>query len=398
MQSDFGPLKDEDLVSTPSELGNSAERLADFVDRPIIKRSNRTLAWRRLVFWSWRQRWFYLLCQFATLGVLVWWIPYRHLPWTGTGVAIIAFLAALMSIHRNIRSRDKFVYLALMALLLVLEFRSMKKDRQENKQESIAAQEKLEVTENHRLTNLLSGERDNTAKLLHQENKSFAAVLRQDQHQYLSSLSAMAAAHKKDERDFADVVSKEENLLTEQRNLSEQLDGRLVPGDQPTPHNACSGDTYRGDPSKVVTVIVGKTAFRTDRLLIPDTILQVAETKVISLDRVADSNDLSLQLNFTDSRNRILLRLDKNGAVNRAQGLILLRPDRSTFLVEDAYGREFLKATYLNSSAFEISGYGVYCGKVFPIASPSTHILVSGLCIDQSSHGILIQDATCVSR
>jgi hypothetical protein len=58
-------------------------------------------------------------------GAVVWWTPYKHLPWTGTGVALIALLAALMSVHEGLQSRHKVVYFTLMALLLLVEFRAM---------------------------------------------------------------------------------------------------------------------------------------------------------------------------------------------------------------------------------------------------------------------------------
>jgi hypothetical protein len=86
----------------------------------------------RWFFGRWWKHWFYLLCQLVAIYVVCLWIPYNHLPQTGSAVAIIAVLAALMSVHPNLRPGQKVLYLLLIAALLLIEFRAMYKDRADN--------------------------------------------------------------------------------------------------------------------------------------------------------------------------------------------------------------------------------------------------------------------------
>src|SRR6202034_3787224 len=87
---------------------------------------------------------------------------------------------------------------------------------------------------------------------------------------------------------------------------------------------------------------------------------------------IEGSNDLSIWIDFRDEQNRVLLRVNKNGVVNRSPNLTVLHPNKSTFLIEDEYGAEFLKAIYINPYAFQISGNMLYCGKILPINSRMT--------------------------
>lgn len=92
--------------------------------------------------WEADKHWPYMLCQFVTLDVVLWWI--RHLPWPGFAVALIAILAAIMSVEESLKGRHKAVYFLLMAALLITEFRAMRKDREdsEQKQQTFFAQQK----------------------------------------------------------------------------------------------------------------------------------------------------------------------------------------------------------------------------------------------------------------
>jgi hypothetical protein len=52
------------------------------------------------------------------------------------------------------------------------------------------------------------------------------------------------------------------------------------------------------------------------------------------------------------------LGVNQDGAVNRANDLILLHPNKSTFLIEDSFGTEFLRASYINPRVHERSRCG----------------------------------------
>lgn len=324
----------------------------------------RAAIWWLSIRHEWKKYLLYYLCYLAILGWLAWWIPYRHLPWPGVAVAIIAMLAALMSIHADIHPRHKFIYFALMAALLTTEFRAMRKDRTDTQQ----AQNEWNTKEDNRLCAMLAGERHNTKVLLDQENASLDAILKQDQKAFVSTITTLLSTHKQDEKSFAGVLGKQQQAFEEQRALSEEFHGRLVPDNLPTPPNGCS----KGYQPKAGTVLIvsGDNGDITSNF--PHTALKIGNLSVISVDRVGNTDDLSLSVDMRDKSNRIAFRMDKNGIVNRS-GLIFIHPDRSTFLLQDPFGNEFFRAQYLNPTTFKVSGSISYCGKQVPIQNPQLH-------------------------
>jgi hypothetical protein len=82
--------------------------------------------------------------------------------------------------------------------------------------------------------------------------------------------------------------------------------------------------------------------------------------------------------------------MDKDGIVNRSN-LILLHPDKSTFLLQDEYGRDIFRAQFLNPKTFEVSGKLGYCGKLFPVQNPNIH----GYCSVHNGGGIAYGARSC---
>jgi len=356
--------------------------------RPLAAISSGRI-WLRWTRRELKKHWFYWLCQTATLFVAVYWVPYLHLPLPGKAIAILAGLAALMSVHANMRPRHKFVYLALMALLLGIEFRAMRKDRDE----AAIAQRHAQTEEDARLQGMLDSEKQATKTLIDDENKKFGSVLRQDQKEFTKTLTVILGSHERDESHFANVVDREESLLAEQKNLSEQIVGRLVPGNDPTPANPCMVAAARPELGRFgeITTIVGDNAIVGPST--PHAILQVGNTSVIGLERVPDSDAVSLSIDFRDDHNRVLLRMDENGVVNRSP-LILMHPVKNEFLIENQYGDEFMKVIYINPTTFKVTGSAIYCGKIIPVLLP----FASRSCMASMGAGVDITLPTCQSH
>jgi hypothetical protein len=75
---------------------------------------------------SW-QHWIFLFVQFlVALWILVLW---HHLPNPGKAVAILAAVAAAMSIHGEMRGWQKAIWMGLIGCLLIVELRSISNDR-----------------------------------------------------------------------------------------------------------------------------------------------------------------------------------------------------------------------------------------------------------------------------
>jgi hypothetical protein len=86
---------------------------------------------------SWQHR-IFLVIQ---LGVAVWasWL-YFHIPTPGWAVAILAVVAAAMSIHGEMRGWQKAIWMLLIAALLRVELRAISKDRTETEANALHAQ------------------------------------------------------------------------------------------------------------------------------------------------------------------------------------------------------------------------------------------------------------------
>jgi hypothetical protein len=270
-----------------------------------------------------------------------------------------------MSVHPNMQPRHKFIYFFLMAALLITEFRAMRKDRDDAQE----AQRQVNLQEDTRLQTMLTGERENTKTLLDQENTNLSTFLKQDQTQFESTISTLLDTHRQDEKAFAGMLNKQDKSFEAQRELSEQFTGRLVPGDNPTPHNSCLPDGQ--DPSDgQILIAFGDNADIEEKL--PHDILDMGDFPVIAVDRVENSDAIALSLDFRDNQNRIALRINKDGVINRT-GLILMHPNKSTFLIQDSFGNEILRAMYVNRKVFEVKGKAIYCGKIFDLQPSFMH-------------------------
>jgi hypothetical protein len=69
----------------------------------------------------------FVLMQIGLIGVCAYF--WHHLPPPGWSIAIVAFVAAAMTIHPDIKAWHKALWMVLIGALLVLEFKSIRKDR-----------------------------------------------------------------------------------------------------------------------------------------------------------------------------------------------------------------------------------------------------------------------------
>jgi hypothetical protein len=76
-----------------------------------------------------RRHWFFTLVQFSAIACLAYW--WRNLPVPGYAIGVLALLAAVMSIHAEMRPWQKAVWMVLFGAFLFVEFRAIDKDRAE---------------------------------------------------------------------------------------------------------------------------------------------------------------------------------------------------------------------------------------------------------------------------
>lgn len=281
---------------------------------------------------------------------------------TGYAIAALAFAAVIMAARADsLTTTEKIVWILLSAVLFIWELNVIDRDHEEQDR-----QHSRDIIEQGTRFGLVLSAQNQTFLAT---SKSLQAAYTQSNQQFSSTTSTLAKEQKDSDAKFSGVLAQQSRTLDERHNLSEQLTGRLVPGDGPTPSNACLGPGIDPPDGSILTMF-GDNGDIVDRF--PHDVLEVGNTRLISVDRENTAGAISIALDFRDSPNRILFRMDKDGVVNRS-GLIFLHPNKSTFLAQDEFGTEFLRAEYVNPKVFRVTGNAIYCGKVIDIQEKQFH-------------------------
>ena len=141
---------------------------------------------RVLLRWTsilWKRHWFYLICQAASLGCWLWWLQKGHLPLPGYAIAIVAGLAAIMSVHPDPRPWQKFVYLLLIGGFLVTEFRAIRKDHDDSDTKQTA----FFLEQQKGFKSISDESQKNFEETNKEAQKSFASIAQGLQNSYLQS-------------------------------------------------------------------------------------------------------------------------------------------------------------------------------------------------------------------
>lgn len=135
----------------------------------------------------------------------------------------------------------------------------------------------------------------------------------------------------------------------------EAYSGWLEPGDDPTPSNNCEGGTA---VRKGITLLfLGNHGNVHEVLGFPHTVLLINGMKAVVLSKSPDGLIAPI-IDIRSPDGKIVVRMnDTEGfVVNLNNELQFKRPDHSTLIVTDEYGREVLNAKYLNRQALKITG------------------------------------------
>ncbi len=334
-----------------------------------------------LVLLRWRVKADALLSRFfGWIAVSLWPVAYfvpqhlinihHHVP-VGTYIAVMGGLAAAVALRKDPSLWEKSAWIVLITFVMVAEIRNLYIADAEQQGIFGGIQSGLNETKSG-LDSTVNG-LSNAANALGTISGDIHKASEENQRHSKQTLSALNDSHEQDEREFAGIIDQEKEVLKSQQEISEQFAGRLVPGDTPTPANAC--DHLMQDPRTPIlpnttTLLYPEdSAALTDRL--PSSIIEIGKTPVVAFDQKPHSPEIYISVDFRDVKNRILVRVNKNGMVDRTPELSVLRPDKSTLLIEDGFGQEFFRAEFLNPHAFQISGRIVYCGKSIEIKNLS---------------------------
>lgn len=284
---------------------------------------------------------------------------------TGFAIGFLAFAAAIMAVRaESLTGPEKFIWIIICAGLLVWELEVIHEDRaaQDSQHEQdvarLTAQFELTLREFRETQFRLAQTKQNLDQTKQDLDQTGA-----DEHRRLVTLLQQGAA----------ITDQQRSVLQTQQDISEQFAGRLVPGTALTPMNGCTDSRIQIRPDATTVLIGNGNAAITDSL--PSSVLQVGDAPVIAFDQKPNSGEMYLSIDFRDNQNRVILRVNKNGIVSRTAQLAVLRPNKSTLLIEDDFGKEFLRASFLNPHAFEVTGKIVYCGKAIELTKlfPATN-------------------------
>jgi len=293
----------------------------------------------------------YWLSLFASLYLCFRWV--RSVPSAGIAIGALGAVGIFVAIKgEKLHEGHKVIWAFITLIFLVTEVRAIRKERtdQADKQaetiETIVRGYTTEITQNqHNFQTTMS--------------KLDAAIARLD-----TMNSTNVTAQTEERKQFSKLVEKQQDLFERQLEFTEFLNGKLLPASDPMPTNTCGHPIQSND----VVLFLGTNAMVTNKF--PHTVVKVHGKDAVSLDRIEDGS-LVLSVDMRDASNRIVARLNKNGfVVNSNYPLFMLRPDKSTVIIEDQFGEEMLHARFLNRQAFSLSGVLHYKGTTIPLEAP----------------------------
>lgn len=318
----------------------------------------------RILDLAWNNRLFaWLVWLTCAVWGAYWWL---HIPSPGKAAIFLAVAAAIMSaLGENLKVLAKLCWVLMMFGLLAVEYQAINKDRKESQEQLTAHFEALSKQADENLKATLKSSNDNLKTILEDEHKSFSNILSDQQRGFINTVNQIVKNDQNENKRFAELLSEQQNLFSKQLELAATLNGRLLPAGDPTPSNACEGSNMPSLPGQM-TVIMPHSAFVNNQF--SHTILEVNDKSIIGIKHQADGS-LALLVNMTLEDGRVVFKLDESG-VRAINGLFLLRPDKSTVLVEDPAGGELFRARYINSGAFSIEGKAIAEGREYKLDKP----------------------------
>jgi hypothetical protein len=292
-----------------------------------------------------------------------------HIPTVGKAIAVLAVVAAVMATIKDIGGLLEFCWMLLLFGFLFLEMRAIDEDKKKTSEELTG-----------HFKDISTEAAENMKKIIGDEDRNFQAVMETQQRQFSWTIAQLLKDEREQNKEFKTVLRKQEQLFDSQRQFAEFLNGKLIPASDPTPQNNCGPLTENS-----IAIFLGTTALVMDRL--PSVGIAIHGEDVISVKRT-ESGYTVLTVVMRDSSNRIIARLNENGfVVNPNYSLYMFRPDKSTVIVEDQFGRQMLYARFLNEHAFRLKGTLVYKDVQFPLELPN----FKNSCMRNFGKGINIQ-------
>ncbi len=152
--------------------------------------------WRRFTIFAWKrfgmQHWVFLFVQAGiAVAAVIFWI---HLPPPGWAVALLAGVAAAMSIHVDMRGWQKALWMLLIGVLLVIELRAISKDRRDS---------------------------DSKAQAVHdQQQQAFQKVLDAQDKDFKATAKSLTDAYAQSQQQFETTMRQSKTIFGETKSIN----------------------------------------------------------------------------------------------------------------------------------------------------------------------------------
>jgi hypothetical protein len=305
----------------------------------------------------WAVGWIFFLL-FSCL--IVFWL--KHIPTVGKSIGVLAAVAAVMAaLMENLKALAKVAWIVLLFGFVWVEMKAIDKD-------------KIETTK--ALTDSFKSVSDeaqrNLGSILEDEHQHFKSVSDDQRVSFSVMMGKLGNQQRQQNREFSAILDQQQALFQRQQEFSEFLSGKLLPASEDAPSIEVCRPRLPGMPiafpnKNTVFIFLGTHGNVGYTSEFPKTILSIDGHDVVSVDRTL-AGSLVVSIDIRDTAGRIIAKLNKDGfIVSKDYDLYLLRPDKSTLIVDDVYGNQMLKAHFINPTAFSVEGTLQYQGNVFEL-------------------------------
>jgi hypothetical protein len=284
------------------------------------------------------------------------------IPTPGKGGLLLAVGATLMPLFwEKMRVPGKMAFVAMLFLLLAVEYRAIDKEHAE----AAKAQAEVAKAQQEALKQIGTG----FAVVLKTEQDNYTNATAASQGQFAETIRELLKSERDEREQFGGLLSKQNDLLTKQGELyehegqlAESLHGRLAPGSDPTPPNACHA--VSGGEVLIMWGNTGQSLNADVVTRFPHTVIMSHKYgPVLTFDR--DGSSIIAVLDLRSSDGRIVAQLNRDGwVVNRNKVLEATTTQNSLSVIDD-FGVDVISVKYFNPHAISVSGSSIGFATIF---------------------------------
>jgi hypothetical protein len=297
-------------------------------------------------------------------GFGAWWMVY--LPTAGIGGLFLAIGAVLMPLFwEKIGTGGKMSWIAMLFLLLAVEYRAIHKDRDDFAKAETSRRDE----ENRQFSAIGDAITSNVDRIMKQSDAQFKETLTQQSKHFSATIDRLVR-----------VNQEQVALARKQQEMIDSANGHLLPAED----GSAPALESLGCPTYVTTKVPRDADYYVLQLnelkfivwkfpfwpagveLWPDEptkpIVMAPFHTLINLTK-ATNGDVVFAMDIRDKSGSILIRFDDDGFEVGPQ-LYKRHPDKSTLIATDATGEQVLKVTYVNKHFMRVQAHIVVDGQL----------------------------------